>query len=87
VFGKLLHDAYESLIMCAKFNIVYKYFDGFFDINNVYTDDGYRIFKYELYYNFRQIISKLDKIERYLYFDFDMIVYVSNNNNFNLNYK
>ncbi|KAL4125899.1 hypothetical protein QTP88_010136 [Uroleucon formosanum] len=73
VFGKLLHEAYDS-IMCAKFNILYKYIDSFYDINSVFTDDGYRIYKYKFYYNFREVISKLEKIERHLYFDFDMIV-------------
>lgn len=87
MFGKLLHEAYDSIIMCAKFNILYKYIDSFYDINSVFTDDGYRIYKYEFYYNFREVISKLEKIERHLYFDFDMIVYVSKKNNFNFNYK
>lgn len=74
MFGNLIHVAYENMIICAKFNILYTYMEQFYDIYNTYTENGYHIFKYDYYYNFINIVDKLEKIDRHLYFDFNKIV-------------
>jgi len=37
--------------------------------------DGYHIYKHEYYNNFLAIVSKLENLEKHLYFYFNMIVY------------
>jgi len=61
--------------------------EQFYNVNDVLTDDGYIIYKYEFYYNFRNIVTKLENVQNHMYFDLNMIVYVSKKNNFKVFYK
>lgn len=65
------------MIICAKFNIIYSHIDKFYDINDTFTEFGYLIYKYELFNDFRNIISKLENTDKHFNFDLNMIVYVS----------
>jgi len=38
------------------------------------TEYGYQIYKYEYYYDFINIVSKLEHLENHLDFDYNMIV-------------
>jgi len=62
--------------------------EQFYNVNDVLTEDGYIIYKYEFYYNFRNKVTKLENVQNHIiYFDLNMIVYVSKKNNFNVFYK
>ncbi|KAE9528575.1 hypothetical protein AGLY_012150 [Aphis glycines] len=74
VFEKLIHEALFSLIMCAKFNIVYKYFQNFDNLNDGLTEDGYYFFKITLFYPFLNIVKNLENVQGNLIFDIDMVV-------------
>lgn len=43
-------------------------------MNCTLTEYGYQIFKYEYYYDFLNIVTKLENLENYLEFDFNMIM-------------
>ncbi|XP_050066465.1 uncharacterized protein LOC126555611 [Aphis gossypii] len=71
-FGKMLHGTLEQMIICSKFNIVYKYIDSFITTNK-FTENAYVGNKY-LYLNFLCMVHKLEKLRTNLYFDMEMIV-------------
>ncbi|KAF0710032.1 Uncharacterized protein FWK35_00032967, partial [Aphis craccivora] len=74
VFGKLIHEALSLLIMCTKFNIVYKYVHNFANLNDGLTEDGYYFFKIRLFYPFLNIVKNLENVQGNLMFDIDMVV-------------
>ncbi|KAF0711928.1 Uncharacterized protein FWK35_00030237, partial [Aphis craccivora] len=60
-FGKMLHGTLEQMIICSKFNIVYKYIDSFITTNK-FTENAYVGNKY-LYLNFLCMVHKLEKLK------------------------
>lgn len=72
--GALLHEAFKNLIMCSKFNIVKKYIHPFYNLNNVFTEDGHFIFKYNYLNNFKSMLRMLDNIDKHIHFENDMIM-------------
>lgn len=70
----MIHETFDQLILCAKFNIIYNNIDKYHDIQSTLTEYGYNIYKYEYYYSFINIVSKLEHPDKNLDFDFNMIV-------------
>lgn len=71
-----MHDAISNMVICIQFNIVYQHIGPFYEVNDALTEDGYSVYRKELFHNFRMMVSKLEDLEKNKYFDIDMIVYV-----------
>jgi len=61
-------------MMCAKYNIVYKYLHNLLNINDVLTEDGYYIFKHRYFHPFRAIVDQLENVNDHFTLDIDMVV-------------
>ncbi|KAF0721907.1 Uncharacterized protein FWK35_00025870, partial [Aphis craccivora] len=73
-FAQLMHDAISNMVICIQFNIVYQHIGPFYEVNDALTEDGYSVYRKELFHNFRMMVSKLEDLEKNKYFDIDMIV-------------
>jgi len=73
-FAILMHETISSMLICAKFNIIYQHIDIFYNKNDVLSEDGFFIYKYEYFESFKSIVAKLERLEQNKCFDIDTIV-------------
>lgn len=69
-----MHKAFVNLILISRFNIIQKCIHLFYNTDDVFTEDGYHLFKKKYLHKFKTMLNMLDDNEKYMNFDLNTIV-------------